>query len=93
MKAGDRIRVQKYCMGHPSHLDDYTVEEFRHCLGVFLSEARRTAEEFTPLCELYEPGPDSVQGYIANYGEYHTNMVQGWMDIPAPEQGKANECI
>ncbi len=82
MKAGDRIRVQKYIMGHPAYTDDYTVEEFRHCLGIFLSGAHREAGEFTPLCDLYEPGPDSEKRYISNYGEYHTNMVQGWMDLP-----------
>ena len=86
MKSGDRIRVQKYIMGHPSHTDDYTVEEFRHCLGIFLSGGDRTAGNFTPLCELFEPGPDSEEKYISNYGTYHTNTVQGWMDIPAQEQ-------
>lgn len=82
MKAGDRIRVQKYIMGHPSHYDDHIVEEFRYCLGIFLDEAHRRAGNFTPLCDLYEPGPESEQHYISNYGEYHTNMVQGWMDLP-----------
>jgi hypothetical protein len=88
MQAGDQIRVQKYIMGHASHTDDYTVEEFRYCLGVFLSCCDKTAGEFTPLCELYEPGPESEQRYISNYGEYHTNMVQGWMDIPTAEHGE-----
>ena len=82
MKAGDRIRVQKYIMGHPTHTDDYTVEEFRFCLGIFLSGNDRTACRFTPLCDLYEDGPDSEQLYLSNYGEYWTNQVQSWMDIP-----------
>jgi len=82
MEAGNKIRIQKYIMGHASHTDDYIVEEFRHCLGVFLSEQAREAGCFTPLCELYEPGPDSKQNYISNYGEYWTNQVQAWMDIP-----------
>lgn len=82
MKAGDRIRVQKYIMGHKSHTDDYTVEEFRYCLGIFLSADARKADRFTPLCDLYEPGPDSKADYIPNYGEYYTNQVQAWMDIP-----------
>lgn len=82
MKAGDHIRVQMYTMGHRSHTQDFYVEEFRYCLGIFLSEDDRTAGHFTPLCELYEPGPESKEDYISNYGPYHTNMVQAWMDIP-----------
>jgi hypothetical protein len=83
MKAGDRIRVQFYHMGnHPSEQIDYTVEEFRHCLGIFETDQDREAENFTPLCKLYEPGPDSEQKYISNYGEYYTNKVQSWMDLP-----------
>ena len=82
MKAGDRIRIQKYIMGYPNGLEDYTVEEFRYCLGIFLNEDRRKAGEFTPLCRLYENGPESKQEYISNYGEYFSNQVQSWMDIP-----------
>lgn len=82
MKAGDRIRVQKYIMGHKSHTEDFTVEKFRYCLGIFQSEDHRKAGNFTPLCDLYERGPDSKDSYISNYGEYYTNPVQGWMDIP-----------
>lgn len=88
MKAGDRIRVQRWMFGHRAGLEDYTVEEFRHCLGFFQSENHRTAQHFTPLCELYEPGPESVHSYISNYGEYYTNPVQGWMDIPRPTPEK-----
>ena len=83
MKAGDRIRIQRYLNGYPIEQTDHIVEEFRHCLGIFLSKECREAGEFTPLCELYEPGPDSEQKYISNHGEYYTNMVQAWMDLPA----------
>lgn len=82
MKVGDKIRVQKYIFNHPLEVVDYTVEEFRFCLGIFVTGSHREAGDFTPLCELYEPGPDSAQRYISNYGEYHTNMVQSWMDMP-----------
>lgn len=82
MKAGDRIRVQKYVMGYPSHTEDYTVEEFRFCLGIFLDEDYRKANIFKPLCDLYERGPYSENSYISNFGEYYTNPVQAWMDIP-----------
>jgi len=82
MKAGDKIRVQYYMMGrHPTDLKDYTVEEFRHCLGIFTDDDCRKAGKFTPLCDLYENGPDSEQDYISNWGEYMTNQVQAWMDI------------
>ena len=82
MKAGDRIRVTTYIMGYESGFEDYTVEEFRYCLGIFKSPQHRQAGNFTPLCELFERGPDSENSYISNYGEYVTNMVQGWSDIP-----------
>ena len=57
------------------------VEEFRWCLGVFLTSYDRTACKFTPLCDMFEPGPESEQMYISTYGEYHTNQVQAWMDL------------
>ena len=79
MKAGDRIRVSHY-YGN----EDFTVEEFRFCLGFFESDEHRKAGQFTPLCELYEKGPESVEGYISNFGTYYTNPVQAWMDIPKP---------
>ena len=82
MKIGSRIRVTTYVMGFKSGFEDYTVEEFRYCLGIFQSEEHRRAGNFTPLCELYERGPDSEDDYIPNYGSYVTNMVQGWSDIP-----------
>jgi len=82
MEVGDKIRVFQYIMGHiQDGTEDYTVEEFRHCLGVFEDEDHRTAGRFTPLCDLYERGPDSEQKYISNFGEYYTDMVQSWMDI------------
>ena len=82
MKEGDKIRVFTYTMGCRTGTKDFVVEKFRHCLGIFESEHHRTAGHFTPLCKLYEPGPDSEQKYISNYGEYRSNMVQGWMDLP-----------
>ena len=77
MKAGDRIRVR----GTWGDTHDYTVEEFRYCLGVFASDQHRMANNFTPLCELYERGADSKTEYISNYGEFYTNPVQAWMDL------------
>lgn len=84
MKAGDKIRVQKYMMGKAYDHEDYTVEEFRHCLGVFLCHNDRTASRFTPLCYLYEPAPDAIQGYIGNYGEYYDKWVPAYMNLPNP---------
>lgn len=78
MKAGDKIRVFTIY----GDTTDFTVEEFRFCLGVFASDQHRQAGKFTPLCELYEKGPDSKDDYISNFGEYYTNPVQAWMDIP-----------
>ena len=83
MKAGNRIRVTMYCFGQDIGFEDFTVEEFRYCLGIFRSEQHREAEHFTPLCELFERGPDSENKYISNYGEYISNMVQGWSDLPS----------
>lgn len=82
MQAGDRIRISKYICGHEIGQDDHTVEEFRYCLGVFLSENDRKAQRFTPLCDIYEPAPDAVQGYISNYGEYHDKWVPSFMNLP-----------
>lgn len=82
MRAGNRIRVTTYCMGHADGYEDFTVEEFRHCLGIFRSPQDREAGNFTPLCELFERGPDSQNKYISNYGEYVSDMVQGWSDLP-----------
>lgn len=81
MKVGDFIRVQKYTMGYPHYQVDYVVEEFRHCLGIFLSGDDRTAQNFTPLCELYTPAPDAKKGYISHYGEYYDKYVQNFMNI------------
>lgn len=78
MIAGDRIRVR----GNWGDTEDFTVEEFRHCLGIFESNQHREAGSFTPLCNLYERGPESKNSYISNFGDYVTNEVQGWMDIP-----------
>lgn len=82
MKAGDWIRVD--VGGWFPELEDFEVEEFRHCLGIFKSEFHRAAGRFTPLCELYERGPDSKDEYWSNYGEYVTNQVPSYMNIPKP---------
>jgi len=78
MKAGDKIKVFTVY----GDTADYIVEEFRYCLGVFASPQHREAGYFTPLCDLYENGAESEQKYISNYGEYYSNQVQAWMDIP-----------
>lgn len=82
MKAGDKIRLDLGWRGLYSDLEDFTVEEFRYCLGIFKTEDHRKAGKFLPLCELFEIGPDTENAYISNFGEYYTNMVQSWMDLP-----------
>ena len=82
MKAGDKIRVfEHYPNGLPSGTRDYLVEEFRHCLGIFLEETDRVMQRFTPLCELYEPAPDSESKHMGNCGPYHTKYVQSFMNL------------
>ena len=82
MKAGDKVRLARYIMGHQVETEDFTVEEFRYCLGIFESPQHRMAGNFTPLCDLYEKGPESESDYISNYGQYFTNMVPAFMNIP-----------
>lgn len=82
MKVGDKIRLITYIFSHESGTEDFTVEYFRHCLGIFQTPQHRVAGKFTPLCELYEPGAYSETKYISNHGEYRTDMVQSWMDLP-----------
>jgi hypothetical protein len=82
MKAGDRIRMTYYTMGHANGFVDFTIEEFRFCLGIFESDEHRQADRFTPLCELYGDGPDSEARYISNFGDYRTNQVPSFMNIP-----------
>jgi len=85
MEAGDRIRLVQYVMGiYANGTEDYTVEEFRYCLGVFKDDDHRKAGKFTPLCDLYENGPESELSYISNFGEYTTNQVPAFMNIPKP---------
>ena len=52
MRKGDRIRISTRIFGYNAGYDDFTVEEFRHCLGIFRSEQDRVANNFTPLCEM-----------------------------------------
>ena len=75
---GDRIQID----GDWGHVFDCTVERFRDCLGVFLSEQHRTAGKFTPLCDLYGHGAGSENGYIGNFGEYVKNPVAQWSQLP-----------
>ncbi len=82
MKAGDRIKLMHYMYGLVVGVEDFTVEEFRYCLGVFESDEHRKAGRFKPLCDLYYDGPDSEDDYISNFGEYRTNQVPSWMNIP-----------
>ncbi len=82
MQAGDKIRLDCGLDGMYKDLQDFTVEEFRFCLGIFKSEDHKKADRFTPLCKLYERGPESERDYISNFGEYTTNMVPSWMDLP-----------
>jgi len=82
MKVGDKIRCFETMMGHVIGTNDFTVEEFRYCLGVFESEQHRITQRFTPLCDMYEPAPDSKKRYMSNFGEYNTKYVQYWMDLP-----------
>lgn len=81
MKAGDRIRLDVGWGGMYQDFQDFTVEEFRFCLGIFKTEQHREAGKFTPLCELYEAGPESQSKYISNFGEYITNEVPRFMNI------------
>lgn len=82
MKAGNRIKVDVGWYGMYDDWQEFTVEEFRYCLGIFKDEDCRKAGKFTPLCEIYIPGPESSSEYISNFGEYTSNLVQGWADIP-----------
>ena len=80
LAVGDRIRVQD-CLTF-GDCEDFTIEEFRQCLGIFANNAHREAGRFTTLCELYTTGPNSEEKYIGNYGTYYTNEVPVWMNIP-----------
>jgi len=84
---GDVIHYPLYMFGHEYDSEERTVEVFRGCLGVFRSGYDRTAGRFTPLCDLYKPGPGSTQGYISNYGEYQTGpMVPVWTVVSRLER-------
>ena len=83
MKVGDKIRLNQYIMGYKCGTADFRVEEFRNCLGIFESNEHRMAGKFTPLCYLYERGPESENKYISNFGEYVTNMVPSFINLPS----------
>ena len=74
---GDRIMLE----GTWGHTYKLTVERFRDCLGVFLTDQHRQAGDFTPLCSLYGHGAGSEAGYISNFGEYTKNPVALWAQI------------
>lgn len=78
MKVGDRISIKRYIGNTVIEETEHVVEEFRFCMGIFLDGDHRKAGDFTPLCDLYEPGPGSQSDYISNYGEYSTEMVPAW---------------
>jgi hypothetical protein len=82
MKAGDKIRMVRRFWGYRAGTEDFIVEEFRFCLGIFESEEHRQAGKFTPLCDLYEAGPESETKYIPHFGEYVTNQVPAFMNLP-----------
>ena len=82
MKAGDKILIDVGWYGMYEELQDFTVEEFKYSLGIFKSDQHRQAGKFTPLCELYGTGPESETKYISNFGEYVTNQVPLFMNIP-----------
>lgn len=80
LAVGDRIRLElRY------GTEDFTVEEFRQCLGIFLDDKHREAGNFTPLCDLWGHGTGSESGYIGNYGEFVKNPVPLWMNLPRIE--------
>ena len=88
MKAGDKIKLEWHVMGFATgDWIEYTVEEFRHCLGIFQSEQHREAGKFTPLCDLYCNGPESEQRYVPNFGEYMTDQVPAWIDCANSNDG------
>lgn len=82
-KPGDEVRVMKFIFGRFSHFDTFKLEEFHHCLGFFQSDAHRADSQFTPLCELIEPAPDSERKYWSHYGEYFTDYVTTYEIIKA----------
>jgi hypothetical protein len=82
MKAGDKIRLARYFWGQAAGTEDFKVEEFRFCLGIFKSAEHKKMDRFTPLCELYESGPESENCYMPNEGDYVTNMVPSFMNLP-----------
>lgn len=77
-KAGDRVRVQEYMMGHLTGFEEFELCEHHYCLGVFTN---KLAGRFVPLCDMLEPAPDSERKYISNFGEYDTKMIATYQII------------
>ena len=86
IKAGDRIRVRFVPYPNCEEFEEYTVEEFRGCLGIFETGSCRKAQEFSPLCSLYRKSRDAVQGYIPNYGEYWDKWEPAFEKIEEDQQ-------
>ena len=74
---GDRIRLDD-CYGHKH---DCTVERFRDCLRLFLTDQHRKTGDFLPLCEMYGFGTGSEMSYMSNLGKYVKNPVPLWMQL------------
>lgn len=81
--VGDTVRVPRYMFGRFVEILEFKLEEFNYCLGFFESDAHRAASQFTPLCDLIEPAPDSNLKYWSNFGEYHDKYVQTYEIIKA----------
>ena len=92
MKAGDRIRLSVYVLGATNGCEDYTVEEFRHALGIFRSEHHRQAQRFIPLCDLYEPGPEAEECFLPRFGIYHSEYVPVFMNLPRRKHEQEKAC-
>ena len=62
-----------------SDYDEYEVILFRGCLGIFETEQHKEMGRITPICNLYEAGPDSENKYMSNIGPYQTNLVPAFI--------------
>lgn len=75
-KAGDKIRVQKSYWSGDIHFEEYKLDELDYCLGFYGEDGPKSPCNFTPLCWLVEPAPDSTDEYWSNYGGYHSAYVK-----------------
>ena len=74
-KVGDTVRVPVYIFGKFAYFDKFKIESYNYCLGFYRGNPK-TPCNFTPLSELYEPGPESEIDYVSNYGQIHTSYIQ-----------------